>query len=72
MSGCYKEIKNGRGTNLTIAEDSYISVGQNGNDVTIRGAGKVMGFDTWEQFISSINKSNANYVSKDKEGSTNE
>lgn len=72
MSGYYKEIANGRGTNLTIADGSYISVGPNGNNVTVRGAGKVMAFDTWEQFISSINKDKAAYVSDDKEESANE
>lgn len=65
MSRPYKEIKNGRGTNLIIADGSYISVGPNGNDVTVRGAGKVMAFNTWEKFISSINKDKAIYASED-------
>ena len=60
-----KEITNGNGTSLVINKDAYISIGKNGNDISIRGNGKVICFNTWEEFISSINISKANYYKED-------
>lgn len=36
----------------------------------LRGAGKVYGYDTWNQLILSIDEKKAGYVSKDKEAYT--
>lgn len=54
MSRHYNEVKNGKGTNLIIGQGKYISVGPEGTDVTIRGNGKVVAFDKWEDLIESI------------------
>lgn len=67
MSAHYKEIKNGRGTNLTINEGSYISVGKDGNDVMVRGAGMVMAFENWDEFVDALDVTRAIYVRSDKE-----
>lgn len=71
MSRHYKTIKNGKGTILVIrdetedrAANSYISIGPNGTDIMIRGAGTVLAFDRWEDLISAIDASKAVYVEK--------
>lgn len=56
MSGRNKEIKNGRGTDLYIGDDSYISIGAGGENIAIRGAGKVFYFDTWRDLIGTITR----------------
>lgn len=61
MSRHYKNVKNGLGTDLIISESKYISIGKDGTDVTIRGDGIVVAFDTWEQFLHSIDSSKASY-----------
>lgn len=68
MTAKYKEIKNGNGTNLTISEEKYISIGRYGKDITIRGNGKVIYFTTWNDFISAIDVSKAIYANDDKIG----
>lgn len=68
MSQHYKEVKNGKGTNLTISEDCYISVGANGQNIMLRGQGKVLCFSSWNEFIDSINTSKATYYTKDEIG----
>lgn len=60
-----KEISNGKGTNLTIGYGEYISIGKNGNNITVRGNGKVIAFDTWEQFIEAIDVNKAAYYKAD-------
>lgn len=61
MSRKYKNVKNGKGTNLTIAPGKYISVGFKGTDVTIRGNGKVLAFDNWNDFVDAINQEKSAY-----------
>lgn len=65
MSRLYKDVKNGRGTNLTIGSGMYISVGPSGNDVTIRGNGNVLAFDNWNDFVGAIDKEKSVYNSCD-------
>lgn len=71
MSSHYKRVHNQKGTELIIREgtdifkDSYLSVGADGKDVMIRGAGLVYAFDTWEQFLLAINPEKAVYVCDD-------
>lgn len=70
MSSHYKEVKNGNGTNLTIRdgdimESAYISVGKNCSDVTIRGCGRVIEFDKWDDLIDAIDTNSAAYVHYD-------
>lgn len=65
MSRRYKDVKNGRGTNLTIGPEMYISVGPGGTDVTIRGNGNVLAFDNWKDFVASIDKEKSVYHSCD-------
>lgn len=54
MSSHYKEVKNGKGTILMIEPDKYISIGSKGSDVTIRGKGRVIAFDNWDDLIDAI------------------
>lgn len=65
MSRNYKDVKNGRGTNLTIAPGKYISVGPGGTDVTVRGNGKVLAFDNWSDFVDAIDHEKSTYHSCD-------
>lgn len=70
MSRHFKEVKNGNGTVLTIGPVKYISIGPKGSDVTIRGNGKVVAFDKWDDLIDAIDIEKAAYVCSDfqKEG----
>lgn len=61
MGKNYKTVKNGRGTELVIDDQRYISVGMGGTDVTIRGDGMVLSFDRWDDFISAVNVEKAAY-----------
>ena len=45
MGRSYKNIRNGRGTDLSIDKDKYISVGRCGENVTVRGNGLVIAFN---------------------------
>lgn len=65
MSRHYKDVNNGKGTNLTIAAGKYISVGSGGTDITIRGNGKVLAFDNWNNFINAIDMTKAVYYCDD-------
>lgn len=65
LSRHYKEVKNGKGTNLTISEEKYLSVGKNGEDVTIRGNGKVIAFNNWFDFVEAIDVGKASYFRRD-------
>ncbi|MCM1500524.1 MAG: hypothetical protein NC124_18840, partial [Clostridium sp.] len=58
-------VKNGRGTELTIGDGKYISVGLDGTDVTIRGSGKVLAFDNWDDLVGAINEEKAVYHKED-------
>lgn len=53
----YKIVRNGRGTNLTISEEMYITVGNKGENIMLRGDGKVFGFDDWSNFLAAIKPS---------------
>lgn len=57
----YKSVKNGRGTTLEISPLQYISVGKDGMDVTIRGNGKVIAFDSWDDFVNAVDEKKAAY-----------
>lgn len=37
-----------------ISEGRYLSVGKGGGDVTIRGNGRVIAFDNWDDFVDAI------------------
>lgn len=65
MSRHYKDVKNGRGTNLTVDPGKYISVGPGGTDVTIRGNGKVLAFDNWNDLVDAIDQKKSTYHSCD-------
>lgn len=75
MSRHFREILNGNDTTLNIkpceevshiSESSYISVGPGGTDVMVRGSGKVLAFDTWEQLVNAIDIKQAAYACEDK------
>lgn len=65
MGRHYKDVKNGRGTDLTVGPGKYISVGPGGTDITIRGNGIVVAFDKWEDLIESIDVGKAAYSYRD-------
>lgn len=67
MSSKYKQVANGKGTDLTIGSGKYISVGKNGIDVTIRGNGRVIAFNTWEDFVNAIDVKASAYFKDDEE-----
>ena len=54
MSSHHKEIRVGRGIDLYVFDDSYISIEENGKNISIRGAGRVFYFDTWDELIDVI------------------
>lgn len=70
MSGHYRELKNGRGTDLTISEGRYLSVGKNGNDVTIRGNGRVIAFDKWDDLVDAIDITKSVWARDDNTNTT--
>lgn len=61
MSSHYKEIKNGNGTNLIIDDETYISIGKNGEDIMFRADGKVYGFNHINDLIDAIDGEKAIY-----------
>ncbi len=65
MGRNYKTIRNGRGTELMIGEGKYISAGAGGTDITIRGDGKVLAFDGWNDLVNAINEDKAVYCKHD-------
>lgn len=65
MSRHYKSVKNGNGTELTISDGAYLMVGPNGTDIMLRGAGKVVAFDKWEDFVGAIDTKKATYFKDD-------
>lgn len=66
LSSHYKSIRNGKGTELWIGKETYLSVGKNGTDVMIRGNGIVVAFDDWNNFINAIDCKKAVYYHQDK------
>lgn len=70
MSSHYKRVSNGNGTELFISGEEYISVGRKGEDVMIRGNGRVIGFKNWSSLIEAIDLSKADYQLNDKEART--
>ncbi len=65
MGRNYKTIRNGRGTELMIGEGKYISAGAGGTDINIRGDGKVLAFDGWNDLVNAINEDKAVYCKHD-------
>lgn len=61
----YKTVRNSRGTWLEIGPESYISVGQGGKEVMMRGGGMVIAFPSWEDIISAIDVSRSPYYKGD-------
>ena len=59
MSSHYKELSNGDGTTLFLDrnKENYISVGKNGEDISLRFNGKVMHFPSLETLIEGIDMS---------------
>ncbi len=68
MGRHYKDVKNGRGTDLNIGPGKYISVGPGGTDITVRGNGKVLAFDNWKDFVDAIDQEKSAYHSSDYPG----
>lgn len=66
VSARYKIVRNGRGTTLEIGRGRYLSVGQDGKDVMIRGNGMVAAFPSWEDFVSAIDISQSSYYICDR------
>ena len=57
-----QEIDNQNGTDLIIASDKYISLGENGADIVIKNGSKMIwidGEDAWERFVAAIDTSKA-------------
>ena len=54
MGRNYKTVRNGKGTELMIGEGKYISTGAEGTDIIIRGDGKVLAFDGWNDLVWSM------------------
>lgn len=70
MSRHFKTITVGRGITLQFGkrenpDEKYISIGPDGSDVMLRGAGQVFGFDTWEQLVAALDPGKAAYFSDD-------
>lgn len=61
MSRNYKVVKNGNGTQLNISEESYISIGKNGNDIMIGCNGKCIAFDDFEKMFAAFDTKKASY-----------
>lgn len=70
MLGQHRELKNGRGTDLTISEGQYLSVGKNGKDVTIRGNGRVIAFDKWDDLVDAIDITKSVWARDDNTNTT--
>lgn len=66
MGRDYKNIRNGKGTDLIIDNDKYISVGRCGENVTVRGNGLVIAFNGWSDFMAAIDVGKAAYYSYDR------
>lgn len=64
MSAHYKEIKNGKGTDLIIGEREYISIGRKGEDVVIGNKNWHIAFDSFDDFVNAIDVSKARYARK--------
>ena len=62
----YKTVRNGRGTMLEIGPESYISVGQGGKEIMMRGDGMVIAFPSWRDMISAVDVSRASYYMGDR------
>jgi hypothetical protein len=65
MGRNYKTVRNGKGTELIIGEGKYISAGAEGKNVTIRGNGKMLAFDGWDDLVNAINEDKAVYCKHD-------
>ena len=70
MSSHYKHIINGNGTDLTISDDKYISVGRDGYDIMLRCKDTVIGFESLEQLVEAIAKEKVPYYHNDTENKT--
>lgn len=62
----YKLVHNGRGTVLSVDSVNYIAVGPNGENISIRGNGKLIFFDSWEDLVAAIDEKKARYCERDK------
>lgn len=57
-----QEIDNQNGTDLILAPDKYISLGENGSDIVIKSGDKMIWFDgedAWDCFIKAIDTTKA-------------
>ena len=61
----HKTVKNGSGTTLVIDDQKYISVSTGGTYVTIRGNGKVLSFDKWDDLVNAVSEKKAVYHKDD-------
>ena len=71
MGRDYKNIRNGKGTDLIIDNDKYISVGRCGENVTVRGNGLDIAFNGWFDFMAAIDVGKAVYYSYDRSSKKN-
>ena len=65
MSANHKNVMLGKGATLYIGPGKYISARRGGTDVVIRGNGKVIAFDTWEDLIEAIDTDKSSYYKED-------
>lgn len=67
MSRHYKPVRNGNGTELTISENNYISIGPNGTDIMLRCGDEVLAFDSFEDMVASMDKEKCSYYKNDND-----
>lgn len=67
MSRHYKPIKNGRGTELIITENDYISIGKDGTDIMMRCGRELLAFNSFEDMVNAINKEKCICYHKDND-----
>jgi len=57
-----QEINNNTGTDLIIASDKYISIGQDGSNIVLKNGDHMIWFDgddAWNQLFNAIDKTKA-------------
>ena len=57
-------------TLITVQVVLYLSVGKNVTDVTIRGNGRVIAFDTWDDFVDAIDITKSVWARDDNTNTT--
>lgn len=65
MSTHYKYVINGYGTVLCVDEETYISIGKKGENVTIRAKGKVIAFSSINNLVDALDPDKATFYRDD-------